>query len=373
MAENESTVKTIPELPPTTALADADLLVVDDGARTYKITWAAFKALLGCVTSFEADPDQETYPGALKLTLANTLVLRAVPPHDSGKQDKLTFDQTPTSGSSNPVTSGGVFTALSEKLDASAYTNFTGATAQDAGKAGIVPAPAAGGERYLSSAGAWQAPDSAPSSGSNKLITSAAVYDAVTTILANFTGAYSASATYAVGSYCVYNGALYRCTTAIMTAEAWTAAHWTATTVGAELLALSAAIAANTSAENITFNSAASSHTAGSVAAAIANLNSLVSAAQTNITKLLARTDMEAGSVTLSNNQVFPFNSSQVTVPLSTTRDNQNYIVDYEVTAAVGNVGDIIVSAKLVNGFKIEYTGSATSVTVKYQVLGGMS
>lgn len=82
---------------------------------------------------------------------------------------------------------------------------------------------------------------------------------------------------------------------------------------------------------------------------------------------------VEAGTVTLTNNQVFPFNNSQVTVPLVTTRNNQNYIVDYEVTAAVGNVGDIIVSAKLVNGFKIEYTGSATSVTVKYQVLGGMS
>jgi len=32
-----------------------------------------------------------------------------------GKQDKLTFDSAPTSGSTNPVTSGGVFTALSGK------------------------------------------------------------------------------------------------------------------------------------------------------------------------------------------------------------------------------------------------------------------
>lgn len=30
----------------------------------------------------------------------------------SGKQDKLTFDSTPTSGSSNPVTSGGIYDAL---------------------------------------------------------------------------------------------------------------------------------------------------------------------------------------------------------------------------------------------------------------------
>ena len=39
---------------------------------------------------------------------------------------------------------------------------------------------------------------------------------------------YSTSSTYAVGDYCLYDGDLYRCTTAISTAEAWTAAHWTA-------------------------------------------------------------------------------------------------------------------------------------------------
>lgn len=94
---------------------------------------------------------------------------------------------------------------------------------------------------------------------------------------------------------------------------------------------------------------------------------------EANITKLTKRTDIVSGTVTLKNNVAFPFNSSQVTVPIAVERDNQNYIVDFEVTEATGNVGDIIVSAKLVNGFKIEHTGSATSVTVKYQVLGGMT
>ena len=46
---------------------------------------------------------------------------------------------------------------------------------------------------------------------------------------------YSTSSTYAVGDYCLYDGDLYRCTTAISTAEAWTAAHWTAVTVADEL------------------------------------------------------------------------------------------------------------------------------------------
>ena len=47
--------------------------------------------------------------------------------------------------------------------------------------------------------------------------------------------AYSSSATYAVGDYCIYNNTLYKCSTAITTAEAWTPAHWTATTVADEL------------------------------------------------------------------------------------------------------------------------------------------
>lgn len=50
--------------------------------------------------------------------------------------------------------------------------------------------------------------------------------------------AYSASATYAVGDYCIYNDTLYRCSTAIATAEDWNAAHWTATKVQAEVKTL---------------------------------------------------------------------------------------------------------------------------------------
>lgn len=52
---------------------------------------------------------------------------------------------------------------------------------------------------------------------------------------ADIAPAYSTSSTYAVGAYVLYNNVLYRCTTAIATAEAWTAAHWTAVNVGSEL------------------------------------------------------------------------------------------------------------------------------------------
>lgn len=51
----------------------------------------------------------------------------------------------------------------------------------------------------------------------------------------NIASAYDSTATYAVGDLCIYNGNLYECTTAISTAEEWTAAHWTQKTVAQEL------------------------------------------------------------------------------------------------------------------------------------------
>ena len=53
--------------------------------------------------------------------------------------------------------------------------------------------------------------------------------------------AYSTSATYAVGDYCTKDGNLYRCTTAITTAESWTAANWTQTKMGPDVSDLKSA------------------------------------------------------------------------------------------------------------------------------------
>ena len=445
----------IPELPEKTTLYSSDLLAMDDGTHSYRVALSTLLSILATVSGFEPDPDQQTYPGRLKLTLTNGLVFRAYAA-DPTKQNLLTFDNDPTEGSDNPVKSGGIYSALAKKLDASTYVEFVGAVGGEAGEAGIVPAPTAGGQ-YLGSEGAWMSPDSAPMDGSQKLITSDGVWTAIENLnigqkanLVLLAPAYRNDVTYPLGSFCVYSGTLYRCTTAITTAEEWTASHWTATNVGTELVTLADAISVGTSAESISYDGSAASHTAGSAAAELAGLGvddadqelavqlilnellhratqfddlggtvaaqgtrlgtaegnitvlttrmgtaegnitalgtrmgtaegkisaleSRATTAEGNITKLLARTEIEAGTVTLTNSQAFPFNDSQVTVPLVTERANQNYIVDYEVTAAVGNVGDIIVSAKLVNGFKIEYTGSASSVTVKYQVLGGMA
>lgn len=53
---------------------------------------------------------------------------------------------------------------------------------------------------------------------------------------------YSNASTYVVGEYCRYDGQLYRCTTAITTAESWTPAHWTETNIGDELDSIKVAI-----------------------------------------------------------------------------------------------------------------------------------
>lgn len=56
---------------------------------------------------------------------------------------------------------------------------------------------------------------------------------------ANFAGTYSTSSAYAVGSYCIYQGDLYRCTTAISSSgEAWNASHWSQVSAGDELTTL---------------------------------------------------------------------------------------------------------------------------------------
>jgi len=76
---------------------------------------------------------------------------------------------------------------------------------------------------------------------------------AVATIPASWTGlmadiapAYSDAAVYPVGAYCYYNGDLYRCTTAITTAESWTAGHWTQAVLGNDVSDLKSAIRVDT-------------------------------------------------------------------------------------------------------------------------------
>ena len=82
-------------------------------------------------------------------------------------------------------------------------------------------------------------------------------------------------------------------------------------------------------------------------------------------------TVQEVGTKTLTNTKSFPFNDSKSTVALTNTRENLNYIVVIVEVTGSGNIGEVEVSDRLVNGFKLAFTGSAKSVTVKYAVIGG--
>lgn len=82
---------------------------------------------------------------------------------------------------------------------------------------------------------------------------------------------------------------------------------------------------------------------------------------------------VEVGFAALTNSLAYPFNDSRVSIPLTLPRGSVYYEVKAEVTEFDGNVGEVIVSDRLTNGFKLAYTGSAASATVKYIVTGGIA
>lgn len=76
---------------------------------------------------------------------------------------------------------------------------------------------------------------------------------------------------------------------------------------------------------------------------------------------------------TLTNTSKYPFNNSMKTLALGSEnlRNSKDYTVIVETEAEGGFVGDIVISDKMLNGFKIAFTGSAKSVRVKCYVQGG--
>lgn len=58
-----------------------------------------------------------------------------------------------------------------------------------------------------------------------------ATADQIDKINNNFAPTYDSTATYSVGDLCIYRGTLYKCITAISTAEEWNSTHWTAISV----------------------------------------------------------------------------------------------------------------------------------------------
>ncbi|AJA42426.1 hypothetical protein AJ85_06615 [Alkalihalobacillus alcalophilus ATCC 27647 = CGMCC 1.3604] len=83
--------------------------------------------------------------------------------------------------------------------------------------------------------------------------------------------------------------------------------------------------------------------------------------------------EVEIKQVTLNNSQAYPFNNSRVTVALGKEKVNLSYEVHCEVlSSSGGEVGELKVTDKQVNGFKVEFTGSASQVVIRYFVRGGM-
>lgn len=91
------------------------------------------------------------------------------------------------------------------------------------------------------------------------------------------------------------------------------------------------------------------------------------------VSGLETENEVETGTVTLTNSLKYPFNNSDKTISLATTRKTTNYLVEARVTAFSGGLpGELTVSDKALNGFKLGYDGSASSVTIKYIVKGGI-
>lgn len=107
----------------------------------------------------------------------------------------------------------------------------------------------------------------------------------------------------------------------------------------------------------------------------ISNAGELAALLATEVIHMNQRTADETGEaiiLTLANNQEYPFNNSVQTVALKTERNHLDYTVTAEVLEYSGGcVGDIEVTEKLANGFKIAHTGSAKEVKLKVFVKGG--
>lgn len=122
---SEGTAKTIDQLPTKQSILGTDYIPLDDGTQSYKTTWAALLALTGGIASASVSGNTITITtqGGSTITLT---------PSDSSKQDVLTFDATPTDGSSNPVTSNGVYDAIYEVSVALAGEAATARAAEEA-------------------------------------------------------------------------------------------------------------------------------------------------------------------------------------------------------------------------------------------------
>ena len=103
----------INQLAEKTTLNSTDVIAVDAGAggTTNKMTGANLAGQLKALGNYQDKLTFDTTPTAGS---TNPVTSGGVKTALDGKQNTLTFDTTPTAGSTNPVTSGGVATAIQQ-------------------------------------------------------------------------------------------------------------------------------------------------------------------------------------------------------------------------------------------------------------------
>ena len=118
--------KVISELSEKTNIVGTDYIPMEDANATYKATVSNLSAKVkseGKLKNMTADAN-----GKITITQYDDTTLECTP-HDSTKQDTLTFDSAPTDGSNNPVTSNGVYDAIAAETTRATTAEGTNATA----------------------------------------------------------------------------------------------------------------------------------------------------------------------------------------------------------------------------------------------------
>lgn len=84
--------------------------------------------------------------------------------------------------------------------------------------------------------------------------------------------------------------------------------------------------------------------------------------------------EVQTVSLSMNSSYPWPFNNKETTVALSQLRENTSYHVAINVDEySGGEIGNIQVLDRALNGFKLRHDGSATSVTVTLRIEGGMT
>lgn len=80
---------------------------------------------------------------------------------------------------------------------------------------------------------------------------------------------------------------------------------------------------------------------------------------------------MQDTFVTLTNTKEYPFNDSAQLILLERERKSADYFVLAEADPSSGDIGQILISDKARNGFRLSFTGSAKEVRIHLKIMDG--